>query len=74
MDQLMACGIALIVGLILIVLSLRGGKKKKLPPGPFAWPVVGNLFLRAASEAVREHHERILRQCPSGDRLRCRYG
>nr|AHI15954.1 flavonoid 3'-hydroxylase [Pohlia nutans] len=48
-DELVFYGIPVFFGLVLVLLFLfvdRVGKKqKKLPPGPFPWPVFGNLFL-----------------------------
>jgi hypothetical protein len=47
-DEFLAYGITVCFGvplLILLVYLSFGKKQKKLPPGPFPWPVIGNLFL-----------------------------
>lgn len=34
-----------VAGIILALLWFGGKKRQKLPPGPFAWPFIGNLPL-----------------------------
>lgn len=45
MDHRTSYGIALIIATVVAYSVSKSVRKKNLPPGPFAWPVVGNLFI-----------------------------